>query len=95
MLVFYQVSHALENAQDLWVTQLVVGKVEDAEFQTLLEMLDVLHGLQVVVGHLERVEDRQAGCTGRWAEVSHAGGKEGWEPALPPRPGPAVDPQTG
>lgn len=95
MLVFYQVSHALENAQDLWVTQLVVGKVEDAEFQTLLEMLDVLHGLQVVVGHLERVEDWQAGCTGRWAEVNHAGGKEGWEPALPPRPGPAVDPQTG
>ena len=43
--VFYQVGHALKNAQDLWVTQLVVGKVKDTEFQTLLEMLNVFHGL--------------------------------------------------
>lgn len=43
--VFYQVGHALENTQDLWVTQLVVGKVKDTEFQTFLEMLNVFHGL--------------------------------------------------
>lgn len=41
----YQVRHALQDAQDFGITQLIVGKVEDAEFQTLLEMLNVFHGL--------------------------------------------------
>ena len=36
----------------------------------------------MVVGHLERVEDRQAGWKGRSAEVSDTGGKECYEPPL-------------
>lgn len=34
--VFYQIRHDLQNAQDFWVTQLIVGKIEDAKFHTLL-----------------------------------------------------------
>lgn len=33
---FYQIRHALQDAQDFRIAQLIVGKVKDAEFQALL-----------------------------------------------------------
>lgn len=62
----YQTGHALEHAQDLGVTQHVVGEVEDTELGALPEVLDVCHGLQAVVGHLQCVQDREAG----WREAA-------------------------
>lgn len=60
----YQTGHALKHTQDLGVTQPVVGEVEDTESQTLSEVLNVCHRLQVVVGHLQRIQDREAGWRG-------------------------------
>lgn len=51
----YQTGHALKHAQDLRVTQQVVGEVEDTESQTLPEVLNVGHRLQAIVGHLQCV----------------------------------------
>lgn len=64
MTCTYQTGHALKHAQDLGVAQRVVGKVEDTESQTLPEVFNVCHRLQAVVGHLQRVQDREAGWRG-------------------------------
>lgn len=64
MACTYQTGHGLKHAQDLGVTQRVVGEVEDTELQTLPEVLNVCHRLQAVVGHLQRVQDRETGWRG-------------------------------
>jgi hypothetical protein len=71
LFCFYQIGHALEDAQDLRVTQPVVGKVKDAKFGALPEVLDVFHSLQVVVRHLQCVQDWEAGWNGMAAGVSN------------------------
>lgn len=65
--MFYQIRHGLQDAQDLGVTQPVVGQIKDTEIQALLQVPDVSHRLQVVVGHLQRAQDWQAGCKVRSA----------------------------
>lgn len=73
--MFYQIRHALQDAEDLRVAQPVVGKIKDAECQALLQMPDVAHRLQVIVGYLERAQDWQAGWKVRSAEVNNSGTK--------------------
>lgn len=73
--MFYQIRHALQDAQDLWVTQPIVGKIKDAKFQALLQVPDVFRRLQVIVGYLERAQDWQTGWKARSAEVNNNGTK--------------------
>lgn len=64
----YQIRHGLQDSYDAGVTEMVVGQVKNRNAWAFLQVLYVLHCLQVVVGDLQSLQHFQTSCWTRAAE---------------------------